>query len=521
MSFGQTLRWAIHLRPNQIGWRLLRKVQRRFLTLPAGQAETPLRFPTDPWPGCAENGRRIARERRIRLLNLEHVLHTPVDWAPVDKSPLWRFTLNYFDWLADLKAVGDAGAACDLIADWISSQSNPRAECWHPYPLSLRLFAWLRFAPWLLQECDGRFKDGFLSSIRSQADLLARLPEYDVGGNHLIKNLKALIAAAVCLQSQGHRLERWLSELQSQLDEQILRDGCHYERSPAYHLQVLVDLIDIFDLLPTSPAWLGKTIDRMYLALATLRHPDGGLALFNDGDTGDSSMLQALDARFGPVNPPALLPDAGYARLEAGNMVVIFDAGPCCPDHLTAHAHADCLSFEMSVGKQRVIVNGGTYAYQDPLRGHFRGSSAHSTVVVDGQDCAEVFGTFRLGRRPRRVDLFKEDGWIVGRHDGYRHLGVAVERRLRLGAQGLEGEDRVTGTQACRMESVFLVPSGQGGDDGLPLSHDGNERIEDARLAPSFNQLVPGKRHVVGTSAKTKLRWTIAGTALAPTSHIS
>lgn len=497
MSIGQTLRWAVHLRPSQICWRLLRKAQRRFLKMPCGQANMPVRFPADPWPGDEDNGKRIADEGAIRLLNLDHALTKPIDWSPRDKDALWRFTLNYFDWLTDLKAADRPQAARGLVQDWIKGNPDPRAESWHPYPLSLRLFAWLRFAPWLLEGADEVFANRFLVSLSAHAQLLASQPEYDVGGNHLIKNLKALIAASLCLPTCAHLTERWLSELKEQIDEQILPDGFHYERSPSYHLQVLIDLIDLSDLLPSPPAWLSATIAKMLPALATMRHPDGGLALFNDGDVGDIKLLAALDRRFGPIKPLALLPDAGYARLEAGDVVVIFDAGLCCPDHLTAHAHADCLSFEMSVGKERVVVNGGTYGYHDPQwRNHFRGTGAHSTIMVNGEDCAEVFGTFRLGRRPRKVELFQDGDWIVGRHDGYRHLGVTVERRLRLTQEGLEGVDRATGAEEGRLCALFLLAPGQepGPAHLFSFLHDGQTASEDASYAPVFYMVFPTNR---------------------------
>ncbi|TAN51553.1 MAG: hypothetical protein EPN26_08930 [Rhodospirillales bacterium] len=496
MNLGHTLRWAVHLRPSQIGWRLLRRLQRAFLQLPMGAPNGPLRFLTDPWPGNAENGKRIASDGRILLLNLEHRLATPIDWHPCHKPALWRFTLHYFNWLADLKAAGRADAARALIADWIYQNTSPRSEGWHPYPLSLRLFAWLRHAPFVLEGADEHFRTLFLSSLDAQARLLPRLIEYDVGGNHLIKNLKGLIAASACLPTHIDGLSAWLEALRKQVDEQILPDGFHYERSPSYHLQVLVDLIDISDLMQEPPAWLNETIERMLPALATLRHPDGGLALFNDGDTGDAVLLEALDRRFGKPAPLPLLPDAGYARLEAGDMVVIFDAGLCCPDHLTAHAHADTLSFEMSVGTQRVIVNSGTYAYQDPdWRNYFRSTAAHSTIMVNGQNSAEVFATFRLGRRPAKAELFRDGDWIVGRHDGYRHLGITVERRLRLTAQGLEGEDRVIGAPNPLFSACFHMPSRDEEASGqfIRLSSEGQLAVHEGQYAPHFFEKVPAR----------------------------
>ncbi|CAA6604974.1 conserved hypothetical protein [Rhodospirillaceae bacterium LM-1] len=506
MNLGATLRWAIRLRPSQVGWRLLRRAQRPFLSLPAGQPDRPVRYPKDSWPGDLDNGRLIGEKGRIRLLNLEHDFRLPAEWHPSSKPHLWRFALNYFEWLADLKAAGHADVARGLIADWLERNADATAECWHPYPTSLRLFSWLSHAPWLLENADVTFEKAFLGGIDSHARHLSRLVEYDVGGNHLIKNLKGLIAAAACLPSHAYRLDRWMDALKDQIDEQILPDGFHYERSPSYHLQVLIDLIDISDLLYAPPAWLTNAIQRMLPALSTMRHPDGGLALFNDGDVGDPKLLNALDGRFGKPDPLPMLPDAGYARLEAGDMVVIFDAGLCCPDHLTAHAHADTLSFEMSVGKERVIVNSGTYAYQDPLRNQFRGTASHSTIMVNQENCAEVFGTFRLGRRPQRVELFRDGDWIVGRHDGYRHLGVTVERRLRLTQKGLEGEDRVLRGKPVSYNAAFLSSCNneeRGIIGSMLLIHNGSYMKSLCKTSPHYYCFIGSSVHYISFKGGT------------------
>ncbi|MBI4969611.1 MAG: heparinase II/III family protein [Rhodospirillales bacterium] len=462
MTLAATLRWLCHLQPQQIGWRLADRARRPFLVASEGQPIEPTCFPTDPWPGEAENGRRIA-VGTIRLLDRDQPFTPPIDWAPAARSPLERFTLNYFEWLADLKAADEAAQARQRVADWIAAERDPGRESWHPYPLSLRLFSWLRFAPFLLGGADAAFRALFLSALDRQARLLPNRIERDVGGNHMIKNLKTLLALALCFADRRGEVDRWLAALGRQVALQILPDGFHYERSPDYHLQVLIDLIDCADLLAQQGrhvAWLEDAIARMILALAGLRHGDGGLALFNDGTVGDSKRLEALDRRFGRVKAPAMLPDAGYARLESGDRLVIFDAGRLCPDSLTAHAHADTLSFEMSVGRERLIVNSGTYAYQEPLwRSRLRGTAAHSTATVGGRNSAEVFGAFRLGRRPRQVTLGREADWAIGRHDGYRHLGVTHERRLRLTQDGLEGCDCFTGNGPAAVLRFHLHPS--------------------------------------------------------------
>lgn len=533
MSLARTLRTARHLRAAQVGHRLGARLLAPWrgsalyarLALPSRDVAPPLRSPPGLWPGSAEEGRRIL-SGAIRLIGRERALAAPVDWRAAGEPLLWRFTLNYFEWLADLAAVGAEGAplARALLTDWIARHEVPDAVAWHPYPLSLRLYAWLRSAPFLLAGADQAFQARFAAALDRQARHLARTLERDVGGNHLIKNLKALIAAGRCLgREYAPGAEAMLA---GEVTRQVLADGAHFERSPSYHLQVLRDLIDVRALMAAdaaAPAWLGEAIARMAPALAFFRHGDGGLALFNDGTVEDPHVVaRALELAGGAAAVPDALAAAGYYRARAEDALVIMDAGRCCPDDLPAHAHADALSFELSVGAQRLVVNAGTYAYQDMhWRNRLRGTAAHSTVAVDDADSAEVYGAFRLGRRPRAVagERRAEAGGVrlAGHHDGYRGLGLIHRRALLLGNDGrcLEGEDRLEprGAVSARHAAarfhlhpdVAVTPAGA---DGARLALPGGQawrfaapgervRVEDGVYAPRFYEMRATRQIVV------------------------
>ena len=541
MSLGADLRTLRYVRPQQVVQRLWARARQPWFAspayarfcLPAGELPAPVRTPPSLAPGDAENGRRILAGH-IRLLERDRPLAAPADWTAAAESPLWRFTLHYFEWLADLAATGDGrrvDAARLLIADWLARHPRPGGMAWHPYPLSLRLFAWLHHAPALLDGAPASFRRAFVAALHRQARHLSRCLEWDVGGNHLIKNLKALIAAGECLPGQAAAGRRALQELEPAVARQVLPDGTHEERSPAYHLQVLVDLMDVADLLGEhTPAWLADAIRRMGPALAALRLGDGGLALFNDGTVGEVRLLAAVDSRCGPLAAPADLPDAGYHRLAAGGTTVLFDAGPCCPDDLPAHAHADMLAFEMSAGTQRLIVNAGTFAYQDAAwRNRLRGTASHSTLTFDNEDSAEVHGVFRLGRRPRDVGGRRAaDGQAVeGWHDGYRHRGWRHRRRLVLRPDGgrLDGEDRleplntaIPGPAAIRFHlhpEVKAVAEGDGVRLTTPAGSwrfvaDGPVAVEPSVYAPHFNLMQPTAQIVLHRTTGTAglhVRW--------------
>lgn len=491
MRLWRTLR---HLRPAQVAHRLWYRARLPwFRTGPAAarlgeEIAAPVLVP--PFgPGNGENGRAIL-EGRIRLVGLEG----PADgWAEASRPLLWRFTLHYFEWLADLAALGDRGRepARALVADWLARFERFDPVAWHPYPLSLRLVAWLAHAPFLCEGADPAFVADFRRSLHRQARHLERVWERDVGGNHLIKNLKAAVAAALCLPGHGAGLAPALAGLEREIARQVLPDGCHYERSPSYHLQVLGDLEDVAALLAAAgrpvPVVLTEAIGRMRPAAAFFVMAPGRLAQFNDG-TADAPAHPRFDGAV-----PAALPAAGYWRLEAGGVRLIVDCGPCCPDDLPAHAHADTLSFELYDGDDPLVVNCGTYAYQDAgWRNRFRGTAFHSTLAVDEGDSAEVYGAFRLGRRPGRFHAECTGGRFTGRFDGWAALGLEHRRGLDLGADILSGTDDV-------------MSSGRAGGHRLDLRF---------HLHPTVSARRVGEGVEVETASGRRWRFTAAGGAV-------
>jgi len=173
--------------------------------------------------------------------------------------------------------------------------------------------------------------------------------------------------------------------------------------------------------------------------------------------------------------PPTSAPHSGFQRLAAGRTLVLVDAAaPALPD---LHAHAGTLSFEMSIGKERLVVNCGAHAAdQSEWRRVQRASAAHSTLTIDDTNSSEILGpagapTGKLGQRPTRVLCQREDAdgnaWLDLSHDGYvRQYGVVHRRRLFLAAGGddLRGEETLVGEGRGRYAIRFhLHPRVQAG----------------------------------------------------------
>ena len=456
--------------PSRLLWRLWRRLQRPYFTSrwyapwPNTLATpAPVQFGPRLIPGSAATGTAVAAGQFILAGEQPTLTIPPRSWFPSGTTLLFQFTLHYHEWLTDLRAASQRATAQTLLNNWLQQFGTYHPVAWHPYPLSLRVVSWLTHADWLLPHAPATLASQFLQVLHAQVAHLQRECEWDLHGNHLIKNLKALVYAAVCLPAFAPTLSQALNRFTTVLLAQVHADGGHAEASPAYHAQVLQDVLEVIALLqaaqhPVPPALttaLTTTASAMGAAMQVLRHPDGALALFNDGSVGHPTTLEALirlsqthQTSATPPSPTQNLPITGYARLHASSAVLIMDAGAEGPAANPGHAHADALSFELSDGPERLIVNCGTHAYQTPLRSVFRSTAAHSTVSVGTHNSTQVWGTFRVGRRYGSVGFQQPSPLQVsGWHGGYAHLGVSQHRRrLTLSANGhlLAGEDTLS-----------------------------------------------------------------------------
>lgn len=462
-----------HLRPVQIYGRLwFLLVRPRPDLSPVPQ----LRAQSGSWQHPARRVPSLTEPGSFRFLNEDGTL-ADHGWDDPTKAKLWRYNQHYFD---DLNAESSAARDSwhnELITNWIAANSPGRGTGWEPYPTSLRIVNWVKWA------LAGNTLDyAAQHSLAIQTRWLMRRLEWHLLGNHLFANAKALVFAG--LWFDGPEAAGWLATgmriLAREIPEQILSDGGHFELSPMYHALALEDMLDLVNIARAygrkdmADRW-DEQVPLMLRWLLAMTHPDGELAFFNDtafGIAPSVDQLMAYAARLGnpaPLPLPDLLhlPASGYVRLTRGSAVLIADLARIGPDYLPSHSHADTLSFELSLHGRRVIVNSGISVYglgTERLRQ--RGTAAHSTVVIDGKDSSEVWSGFRVGRRARPFDIeLCDDGGrlrVTGAHDGYSHLpdGPVHRRTWELSDDGLVVCDQIEGGTKHQVEArFFLHPS--------------------------------------------------------------
>lgn len=521
-----------HLRPEQIYGRARHRLSRP--TPDLGPAPAP-RPPSGQWAAPVLKRQSLTGPGQVHVLNHTGTVSQASDWNREDADKLWLYNLHYFD---DLNAVNAASRHAwhrDLVARWIAENPPARGNGWEPYPTSLRIVNWIK---WALGGT--RLPDAWQHSLAVQTRWLAKRLEHHLLGNHLFANAKALVFAG-CYFS-GDEADGWLRAgldiLERELAEQILSDGGHFERSPMYHAIILDDVLDLINVLETyADEDASRLVEPLRAAapamlhwLEAMCHPDGQISFFNDAAFAIAPRLAALQAyaeRCSVAVPPRApvpmrcLTDSGYIRLQNDLCVALLDTAPVGPDYLPGHAHADTLSFELSLFGQRLIVNSGTSVYgTGPERQRQRSTAAHSTVEIDGLSSSEVWAGFRVARRAAPQDLRWHESdaalEVSCGHTGYHRLpGRPTHRRTwRLEERSFRIEDHIDGRYTSAVARFALAPGcaahltpGANGHIGTLQTSDGHQlswqcsapaQIVDTTWHPEFGMSVPNTTLALG-----------------------
>jgi len=409
----------------------------------------------DPWPGDPARGASLLKGE-ISLGGFRAPLR-PGSFADPAAPDLLRGLAHSFTWLRDLRALGTDAArirARALVAEWIA-EPNPEPLALRPDIAGARIAAWLGHYDFFAASADDGFRQRLMGRLVADARTLsASLPPEELDARALTA-VKGLIAAAVALPEHGGFLSRALRVLPQEITRQVMSDGCHCERSPAQLLAVLQDLTEMRALLQaaqaTPPASLTPAIERVAPALRNLCHADGGLALFNGSKEENPALIQlALTQSGRTTRGPSAMNEGGFQRLQSGRSVLIMDCGAPAPPKLDRYAHAGTLSFELSIGRDRLIVNCGSMpAAMGEWRDATRATAAHSTLVIADTNSSELRQT-GLGRRPEKVEVQRQEAngahWLEASHDGYaKPFGAIHRRRLYMSESGedIRGEDAV------------------------------------------------------------------------------
>jgi uncharacterized heparinase superfamily protein len=380
----------------------------------------------------------------------------------------WRKSLHGFRWLRHMRAAGTELAAANaraLVSDWIGAHGGRiSGTAWEPATTAKRIIAWLQHSSTVLQGAEFSFYRAFLRSLAMQIRYLRSVVREMPDGEGKLRARIALAYAALSLPAPPSALRNATRNLTEELERQILPDGGHTSRNPMAVVELLADLLPLRQTYANQaeapPDVLISAVERMLPALRFFRHADGSLAHFNGMGVTVHERIAAILRHDDTAGAPLLhAPHSGYERLAANGTVVIADTGPPPPMEVADAAHAGCLSFELSSGRQQFIVNAGIDGFgSDDFRPLGRATAAHSTACVNDTSSARFNHSERISGiigtplidGPRdvhceRLDHGGSQAFAAG-HDGYvARFGLYHERKLALTPDGdsLAGIDRL------------------------------------------------------------------------------
>ena len=411
----------------------------------------------------------LSRHQYLPVLGLAY-------WATGDQKYTREFMDQVLSWLEDNPFLRGVHWICAL-------ETGLRLTSW------LFAFSFFKDSP----ELDKDFTDLLCRALWQKCDFIQKnLSQGLYENNHLIGEATGLFIGGLFLQG-FKQADQWVETatniLIAQVEKQTHGDGVNVEQAVHYQ-RFSMDFFTLFKLLHDLnlgplPQETDKKLEKMYDFLSAVIRPDGSEPPYGDCDNARGIPLehdeQKALARFiglggaiykrpdmkwlagselstemilllGPeasaqyVDLEAVAPER-FCRIfrEGGYMVsrssrhpdahyLLFDCGPLGYGS-GAHGHADALSVQLMLFGRQVLIDPGTYAYNQDLRyrDYFRSTRAHNTISVDGLDQAQIVDRMNWQTIPgsKVVSCCHHDFFdaMVAEHDGFSRLPSPVNHQ--------------------------------------------------------------------------------------------
>jgi len=381
--------------------------------------------------------------KNFTFLNLNKKFEDKIDWNYNGYGKLWTYNLTYFDYLSQENIEGES-----LINDFIEN-INLVNDGLEPFPISLRGINWIKYLIY------NSIKNPKIdNSLYAQYYILLDSLEYHLLGNHLLENGFSLLFGAYYFRDE--KLYKHAKKiLVSELNEQILDDGGHFELSPMYHQIMLFRVLDCLNLINNNE-WKNQELLNLFTQkaqimlgwLKEISYRDGTIPLFNDSSNKIAPTTYQLNTYADrlELHPQVInLKSSGYRKFTDDNFELFVDVGEVGASYIPGHAHSDTFNFELSLKEKPFIVDTGLSTYEtSPRRSFERSTSAHNTVEINSKNQSDVWGGFRVANRASVITLEEDSTFVEATHNGYEKDGVFHTRRWEVESNKIIIEDSLT-----------------------------------------------------------------------------
>ncbi|MFN5174919.1 MAG: heparinase II/III family protein [Holosporaceae bacterium] len=429
--------------------------------------------PSDPWSGRSDLGNRliavISESDTASFFALGGRVSGDAELAGLigDWSP------HSFVWLRHLHALGGDPARAYvrmLLQSWLNNRPYlSKAQLAEIDDLAIkgqRVSQWLSHFSFYGASSDSHFQQMVCRALLKEVRQLKRRWLQGTTVEARMTALKGVIFGILALEEDDSDLNFYLKAMEDQLFHSVFQDAPRGRTNASGYVSMLRDLLEIRSLLcavgHSVPMIIQQSIERLATIVRMFLMPDGKLALVNGSvEESASELEQLLQLATGRAYGLTQQQFRGYYRMAAGRTTLLVDAAPRISQD---GGHAGLLSFEMAVGRERLLVNCGTYCGPDAAwyRG-LRATAAHSTVGLPASDAYDFAPSpRRVASIPLQPSVEKSEQnnhqLLEMAHDGYLvSHGVRIQRRLYLARDGddVRGEDIVSGPANTMVEIRF------------------------------------------------------------------
>jgi hypothetical protein len=402
------------------------------------------------------------KDNSFTFLNISHSFSEKINWNFNQFGKLWTYNLNYFDFLNQENISKENGLR--LIQDFINNNAFLK-DGKEPYPISLRGINWVKFLS------NNQVKDEQINNtLYFHYCILFKNLEYHLLGNHLLENAFSLLFGAYYFQDE--KLYNKAKDLLiSELNEQVLKDGAHFELSPMYHQIILSRLLDSIQLIKINKAWkkdnlisfLEHKSSLMISWLYNITYRNGNIPMVNDATYNiapNSKKLFTYAKHLGINSKDIPLSDSGYRKINSNNYELLIDIGKAGPSYQPGHAHSDTFNFELIKKGIPIFVDTGISTYEKNFnRQKQRSTYSHNTVKIGSKDQTQVWGGFRVAKRAKITHLIEKNNLIEASHDGYLSDGYIHTRSFLWEEKDLILTDKINKSTSNHAKAFFHLHS--------------------------------------------------------------
>ena len=402
----------------------------------------------NPFPGNKEIGNKIFKGNFL-LSGHNLDLRGQLPWQ-TNAPKIWKRDFHSFFWLHHLRATDSLSASTysqTIINRWIEEYGQWDEFVWNLPLIAKRLENWILNYDFIVLDAKEKFLNKFIHSFYKQLKHFLRW-------NNLNENSIDNIQSALTLYLSGVFIgKKKLSQKGVKLiNNEIEKNDTNKNTFKCSNSSEILNILRVLYVLDEinnqtfkfSINKIDQLIDYFFKVIITLTHPDERLSIFN-GSFEDSEYvnitLKNLKLKKTNIKPLLSITDLGFERMNVKRLLIIAKSGK----FNSPKKFLGPLSFEASIGKERLIVNCGTFSGEDKnWKELSKTNHAYSTLTINNSDPEYVYEKKYFEPTLRGDE--ETNSWLEIRHHGYRKkFGIIHVRRIHVyhDAMEIRGNDTI------------------------------------------------------------------------------